>query len=121
MAANTRHDRALFEILLSHQREIDPELRAGSMFGCPAAFAGSSLAFCVYGDVVGAKVPEDEAARLIAAGEATAFRPYDRQAMKEWIELRTTHAEAHKLTQILAVAVRHARARNAAKKRVRRS
>jgi hypothetical protein len=119
--AGSRHDRMLFEILMSHQRELDPDLRAGAMFGCPAAFAGCSLAFCVYRDTVGAKLPEDEAARLVADGQAAWFRPYDRMAMVGWVDLRTSHAEAARLTPILASAVRFARQRAAEKPKAKRN
>ena len=59
------HDRALFDALVAHMRVTEPELRIGSMFGCPAAFLGRRLAFCVFGAAVGVKVPAVEAARLI--------------------------------------------------------
>src|ERR1700761_8095601 len=101
------HNMALFDILVSHMREREPELRVGAMFGCPAVYIGRRLAFCVYGDVVGAKVPEADATRLIATNEVTAFRPYGRPAMKEWIELK---GPVPAMLPILMLAMAHARA-----------
>ena len=70
---------------------------------------GRRLAFCVYGQGIGAKLPQAEAARLIASGEATAFRPFGGPAMKEWVELRAEPGEALRMAPILALAVRYAR------------
>lgn len=36
-----------------------PDVREGKMYGVPAFFVGSKLFACLYGDVVGLKVPED--------------------------------------------------------------
>jgi hypothetical protein len=103
------HDRALFGVLVQEARAIEPEIRVGAMFGCPAAFVGRRMAFCVYGDVVGARIPQDEAVRLIAAGGAAAFRPYGRPAGKQWVELRPQPGRAHEIAPILGLALRHAR------------
>ncbi|HLI86637.1 MAG TPA: hypothetical protein VKV17_22210 [Bryobacteraceae bacterium] len=104
------HNRALFDALVMQIRADEPGIRIGVMFGCPAAFVGRRMAFCVYGEGIGAKLPQAEAARLIASGQATAFRPFDRPAMKEWVELRVKPGEALKIVPILAAAVRYARA-----------
>jgi hypothetical protein len=103
------HDRTLFDRLVDGVRASEPELRVGAMFGCPAAFVGRRLAFCVYGDVVGARIPEGEAARVIAAGEAATFRPYGRPAGKQWVALRTEPEGAQAIAPILGLAVRHAK------------
>jgi hypothetical protein len=103
------HDRALFDALVVQMRTTEPGIRIGSMFGCPAVFIGRRMAFCVYGSAVAAKIPEAEAARLIASGEATAFRPYGRPPMKEWIELRAKPGDSVKLAPILTLALRYAR------------
>jgi len=67
------------------------------MFGCPAAYIGRRMAFCVYGDAIGAKLPQTQAADWIARGAAIAFRPDGRPALKEWIQLRVA---ANPLTDI---------------------
>lgn len=103
------HDRALFDALVAHMRVTEPELRIGSMFGCPAAFLGRRLAFCVFGAAVGVKVPAVEAARLIESGTATAFRPYGRPPMREWIEVQARPDDVPRLESILASALRYAR------------
>jgi hypothetical protein len=103
------HDRGLFETLLAEMHSVAPDLRSGAMFGCPAAYIGTRLAFCVYGDVVGVKLPAAAAARLMASGKATAFRPYGRVPMKEWVELRVTRATAAAAAPVLAVAIDYAR------------
>jgi hypothetical protein len=103
------HDRALFDALVVQMRTTEPGIRIGSMFGCPAVFIGRRMAFCVYGSAVGAKIPEAEAARLIASGEATAFRPYGRPPMKEWIELQAKPCDSVTLAPILTLALSYAR------------
>jgi hypothetical protein len=103
------HDRALFDALVAHMRVIEPELRIGSMFGCPAAFLGRRLAFCVFGAAIGIKVPAAEAARLIESGTATAFRRYGRPPMREWIEVQARPDDVPRLESILASTLRYAR------------
>ncbi len=103
------HDRKLFDALVAYMRGIEPELRSGSMFGSPAAFVGKRMAFCVFKSGVGAKVPEADAARLIASGTAKQFRPYGKPAMREWIELQATGADVPKLAPVLSLALRYAR------------
>jgi hypothetical protein len=103
------HDRALFDAVVAQMRTTEPGIRIGSMFGCPAVFVGRRMAFCVYGSAIGAKIPEAEAARLIASGEATAFRPNGRPPMKEWIELRATPGDSVTPAPILTLALRYAR------------
>jgi hypothetical protein len=104
-----KHDHALFDALVDKMRGVEPELRLGVMFGCPAVFVGRRLSFCVFDKAVGAKVPAPEAARLIAAGEATPFRPYGKPAMKEWIELEATPATVGNISGVLTLALRYAK------------
>jgi hypothetical protein len=103
-------NRPLFDAVVALLRSLEPELRVGSMFGCPAAFVPNRMAFCVYGEVIGVKVPEKEAIRLKGLGKAAAFRRYGRPAMKEWIELRTTRRDVHELLPILRIAIQYAKA-----------
>ncbi len=77
------HDRTLFDALVARMRPIEPAMRVGTMFGSPAVYLGRRMAFCVFGAEIGVKLPEAEAARLIASGSASAFRPYGRAPMKE--------------------------------------
>jgi hypothetical protein len=54
-------NRDLLLALVSDLRKDAPVLRIGAMFGCPAAFAGRPMAFCVCGDAVGVKLARDDA------------------------------------------------------------
>ncbi len=103
------HKQLLLDALVAHMRAVEPGIRIGAMFGCPAAFVGRRMAFCVYGEGVGAKLPRAEAARLVASGAATAFRPFGRPAMKEWVEPRAEPGETLRIAPILTLAVRYAR------------
>ena len=102
-------NRTLLDTLVAHMGAVEPEIRVGAMFGCPAAFVGRRMALCVYGEGVGAKLPQVDAARLIASGQATAFRPFGRPAMKECVELRAEPGEVLRIAPILALALRYAR------------
>jgi hypothetical protein len=103
------HDRALFQALVAEIRPTEPEIRTGAMFGCPAVFAGGRMAFCVYRDTVGVRLPAADAASLIAAGEATAFRPYNKPAMKEWVAIRMAPDDAARIVPVLTGAIAYAR------------
>ena len=104
-----QHNRSLFDKLVAHMRSVEPTLRLGLMFGCPAVFVGRRLAFCVFGSAVVAKIPQAEAARLIAAGTAIAFRPYGRPAMKEWVEIKAKPTDVVSLVPVMSLALRHAK------------
>jgi hypothetical protein len=78
------------------------------MFGCPAAFVGKKLAFCVYGAEIGAKVPEANASTWLASGAAASFTPYGKKKMREWIALSAT-VEERMLADVLAAALAYAR------------
>ena len=73
------HDRGLFDVAFAHVRDIDPSVHEGAMFGCPAAFVGAHMAFCVYGSGIGIKLPAERAAALVRMGRAFAFSPTDAQ------------------------------------------
>ena len=47
------HDIGLFNAVFACVHDKDPSVREGAMFGCPAAFVGAHLAFCVYGSGIG--------------------------------------------------------------------
>ncbi|MFC0401572.1 hypothetical protein [Paraburkholderia rhizosphaerae] len=103
------HDLGLFDAVFSHVRHLDPAVREGTMFGCPAAFVGSHLAFCVYGSGIGIKLPADKAARLVERGDAFAFQPYGRSPMHEWVEVRITRERVADLAPVLIDAIDYAR------------
>lgn len=98
------HDRELFAWVVSHVRELVPELRTGAMFGCPAVYVGGKLAFCVYGFGIGVKLPEAEAARLVSSGLAAPFRPFGKPAMKAWV-LLPGEADIRDLLPVLLASV----------------
>ncbi|MFN2461169.1 MAG: hypothetical protein ABR591_10840 [Candidatus Velthaea sp.] len=54
---------------------LEPAVRRGAMFGCPAAFVGRKMAFCVYRGSVGAKVRESVATALRGRGVVQYFQP----------------------------------------------
>lgn len=87
MPAPLVHDRALFETLLAEAQLRDSDVRGGSMFGSPALFRGRRMIGCVFGKNIGLKVPAEVAKQALAQGAATAFRPYGKSAMREWIEI----------------------------------
>lgn len=109
------HDRYLFDAIFGHVREIDEALREGSMFGCPAAFVGHHMAFCVYGSGIGVKIPAERASALVSSGKAIAFQPYGRAPMREWVELRISRDRVAEIAPVLAEAIRYARAGQDAK------
>ncbi len=107
-----KHDRKLFDALLDLALRIDPAVRSGSMFGCPAAFHGRKMAACVYGDKIGLKVPEELAKAALASGRAVPFTPYGKAKMREWIMLAAGDGELDKIGDLLALALAYAEANN---------
>jgi hypothetical protein len=103
------HDVGLFDAVFACVQDKDPSLHTGAMFGCPAAFVGSQLAFCVYGSGIGIKLPAERAAMLVDAGRAFAFQPYGRSAMREWIEIRIPRERVGEIASVLLEAVDYAR------------
>jgi len=79
-----------------------PGVREGKMFGFPAFFVGKKLFTCVYGDVVGFKVPEDMAVKLLEDPRFAPFQPRGRQKMREWVQFPCTpHDEIDGYEQVL--------------------
>lgn len=103
------HDRGLFDVAFAQVRHIDASVHEGAMFGCPAAFVGAHMAFCVYGSGIGIKLPAERAAALVDAGRAFAFQPYGRAPMREWIEIRITRDRIAEIADVLVEAVKYAR------------
>lgn len=112
-----RHDRALYEELLATLRLIEPHVRTGSMFGCPAVYCGRKLAACVHGTAVGMRVPASTAAQALKRGQAVPFQPHGMAPMKEWIQI--DGSALPEATDLLAAAVSFAAANNAARGRKR--
>jgi hypothetical protein len=102
------HDELLFDALLASLGSSALALQRRRMFGCPAAFVGRRLAFCVYGDAIAAKLPQALAQRLLDEGRAEAFRPFGRPPMKQWVQVRATVADASRLRPLLERALQHA-------------
>jgi hypothetical protein len=63
-----------------------PGVREGKMFGWPAFFVGRKLFACLFGEVVGVKVPADLAERLLGDQRYAPFRPYGTRTMREWVQ-----------------------------------
>ena len=105
------HNTALFEALQAKAKGIDPSIRKGHMFGCPAIFHGKRMAVCVYGDVLGLKVPEAIASSYIDAGAAIPFQPYGKNPMREWIAIEggVESIEAH--IELITTAIAYAETR----------
>lgn len=108
-----KHDRKLFDALLDFARTVDPAVRGGSMFGCPAAFHGRKMAACVYGGKIGLKLPEELAKATLASGRAVPFTPYGKAKMREWIMLAADGGELDKIGDLLASAIAYAEANDA--------
>lgn len=106
------HDLTLFEHLLAESREIDKGVREGRMFGCPAVYHGRKMAACVYGEQIGLRVPEAIATDSVRAGRATAFRPYGKPAMREWIQIDPRCNTLTKYRDLLGAAIAFAEANN---------
>jgi len=107
--AKIDHDRKLFEIVLQQMLPLAPSLRAGAMFGCPAAFVDGRLAFCVFGAAVGMKLPERRAQELLQLGKATAFRPFGRPPMRRWVQVLPAREDVADFVPLLVEAVAYAR------------
>jgi hypothetical protein len=103
------HDRGLFDVAFAQVRHLDPSVHEGAMFGCPAAFVGAHMAFCVYGSGIGIKLPAERAATLVHAGRAFAFQPYGRSRMREWVEIRITRDRIAEIVSVLTEAIQYAR------------
>ena len=63
-----------------------PGVREGKMFGVPGFFVGRKLFACIFGDVVGIKIPEEMAERLLADPRFEPFTPYGKAKMREWVQ-----------------------------------
>jgi len=62
-------------------------VKSGKMFGYPAYYVGGKLFACLYGDVVGVKVPEVLATKLLKRDDIAYFQPLGRRKMREWIQI----------------------------------
>lgn len=80
---------------LDEQLLRNPKVRRGKMFGHPAYYVNGRLFACVYGKVLGLKLPEGLVSDLIAHGRAEPFQPYGKRKMREWIQLPLDQALSH--------------------------
>jgi hypothetical protein len=79
-----------------------PGVREGKMFGFPAFFVGKKIFACVYGEVVGFKVPQDLAAKLLEDPGFAPFQPQGRHRMREWVQFPCApHEEINRYEEIL--------------------
>ena len=90
----------------------NPEVRRGKMFGHPAYYVNDKMFACIYGEVIGLKLPEDMAADLIARGRAEPFQPYGKRKMSEWIELSRDQAVLPEYQTTIRAALRFVQSRN---------
>lgn len=83
------------------QRVVDamllglPGVVPGRMFGCAGYFVNGRLFACIHGNGVGLRVPATLAEALLTLEHVVAFRPYDRPAMPEWIQLNRADPADH--------------------------
>jgi TfoX/Sxy family transcriptional regulator of competence genes len=106
------HDSELFAQLLLIARRIDPDVRSGSMFGCPAIYHGRKMAACVLGSTIGMRVPKSVAIESLESGRARSFQPFGKPAMKEWVQLDGGMRALELDTDLIASAIRYAKANN---------
>lgn len=106
------HDASLFQVLLEQARGLDPAVRTGRMFGCPAVFRGRKMAACVYGDSIGLRVPEAIAAINKRSGRASPFQPFGKREMREWIRLDGGVTAVAAGRDLIAAAITFAEANN---------
>ncbi len=70
-----------------------PGVREDMAFGLPGFFVGRKLFACLYGQVVGVRLPAELAARLLKQSHYTSFRPYRRPVMREWVQFSCASPE----------------------------
>ena len=104
------HDADLFAALADVAEMLQPGVRSGAMFGCPAIYVGKKLTVCVYGERLGLKVPESLAIEAKAAGRATPFQPYGKPPMREWIEVAPQDGDLAPFQDLIQAALDYARA-----------
>lgn len=101
---NVKHKEVLDSFLLKI-----PIVRPGKMFGYPAYYVGNKLFACVYGDVVGVKVPESLAHTLLQQHDITYFQPMGRRKMREWIQIQRDSSDNYrKDREIFEASIRYA-------------
>lgn len=70
-----------------------PAATVGKMFGHPALYVAGKLSACAYGDGIGIKLPADTVHELLDRPGFSAFTPYGKTPMREWVHIRVTTAE----------------------------
>ncbi len=104
-----QHDTALFEAVFLEAATIDPEVRRGRMFGCPAVYRGRRMALCVFGTEIALRVPQAVASAAVDEGRAHPFQPFGRSRMREWIALEGGIVTLERHRDLAAAAIAFAR------------
>lgn len=86
-----RWDPAIADALSELADEL-PGARMGRMFGHPALYIGAKLCACAYGDGIGLKLPAPTVQELLTQPNTSAFTPYGKAPMRQWVHLRMTSA-----------------------------
>jgi len=81
----TAMDRECLEAVRGILLEL-PAVREGKMFGAPSFFVGRKLFACVLEGVVGFKVPQEQARRMLDKPQFAPFQPYGKRRMREWVQ-----------------------------------
>jgi hypothetical protein len=69
-----------------------PGATMGKMFGHPAMYVAGKLSACAFGDGVGVKLPADTVQALLCEPGLSAFTPYGKAPMREWLHVQATSA-----------------------------
>ena len=106
------HDQNLFTSLLEAARKIEPEVRKGSMFGCPAIYNGRKLAACIVDVAVGLRIPAPVAQAALDAKRVTAFQPHGKVKMREWVQINGGASALTANIDLLTAAIEFAKTNN---------
>ena len=81
------------------------------MCGRPALYVRRKLALCAYEDRIGTRVPEAVAVRAKSTKRASAFTPYGKKPMREWIAV-TAAEDLAEFRDLFEAALRFAEENN---------
>ena len=65
----------------------DPAVSRRKMFGQWAGFGNGYMFLCLFGDRVAVRLPEEQAAELLAVEGATPFAPMENRPMKGYVQI----------------------------------
>ena len=83
MPKTNKSDRELFERLLPDA----PGVTRRPMFGQMAGFVNGNMFLCLFGDRLAVKLPDEEAAELLAVEGSAPFAPMEGRPMKGYVLL----------------------------------